>query len=130
MSPARLERVESAVRLVLAFTEACNRHDIEGMLALLSEDCRFEAGAPAPDGAVYRGKQAIGAYWEEFLRRFPQAHFKVEDLYGMGFRCVRLWRCDWVDEAGEARHMRGMDVFQLKGGLIGEYLSYMKGGDL
>jgi len=37
------------------------------------------------------------------------------------------WRCDWVDAAGEKQHVRGVDLFQVSGGLICEMLSYVKG---
>lgn len=32
MSPTRMSRLESAMRLVLAFHEAFNRHDVAGMM--------------------------------------------------------------------------------------------------
>ena len=59
MSPIRMSRVESAIRVVLAFNESFNRHDVAGMLKLMSDDCIFESTAPGPDGAVY--PHAVGA---------------------------------------------------------------------
>jgi ketosteroid isomerase-like protein len=47
------------MRVVLAFNEAFNRHDVAGMMQLMSDDCVFEYTAPAPDGTVYAGKEAI-----------------------------------------------------------------------
>jgi hypothetical protein len=38
MSPIRMSRLESAMRLVLAFNEAFNRHDVAGMLQLMSDE--------------------------------------------------------------------------------------------
>jgi hypothetical protein len=37
------------------------------------------------------------------------------------------WRYSWVDAAGEEGHVRGVDIFQVKNGLITEKLSYVKG---
>ena len=59
MSPARMSRLESAIRVVLEFNEAFNRHDVAGMMQLMSDDCIFENTNPAPDGAVYSGKEAV-----------------------------------------------------------------------
>ena len=123
----KLSRIETAVRVVLAFNEAFNRHDVPQMMQLMSEDCTFENSTPAPDGALYAGKEAVTQFWQDFFRASPQAHIEVEDIFGLGYRCVMRWRYDWVDLAGEKGHVRGVDVYQIKNGLISEKLSYVKG---
>ena len=127
MSPTRLEKAESAIRTVLRFNEALNRHDLAGMMSLMSEDCVFENTYPAPDGTVYRGKEAVRLFWQEFFQESPQAQFKIEDIFGFGHRCIMRWRYSWVDEAGNEGHVRGVDLYQEKDGLIREKLSYVKG---
>ena len=127
MSPIRLSRLESGVRVVLAFNEAFNRHDVAGMMRLMSEDCVFENTNPGPDGAAYSGKEAVTQFWREFFNQSPHAHIKIEEIFGLGNRCVMRWRYEWVDEAGKKGHVRGVDVFQVKDGLISEKLSYVKG---
>ena len=127
MCPIRMSRLESAIRVVLEFTEAINRHDIAGMMRLVSSDCIFENSAPAPDGAVYSGKEAVTQFWQDSFRASPQAHIEVEEIFGLGIRCVMRWRYDWVDAAGKKGHARGVDIFQVKNGSIYEKLSYVKG---
>ena len=127
MSPIRMERMETATRVVLAFNEAFNRHDVAGMMALMSEQVVFENTAPAPDGSRYEGKPAVTHFWQEFFRQSPGAHIKIEELFGMGFRCVALWRYDWEDAVGHKGYVRGADIIQVKEGLICEKLSYNKG---
>ena len=122
-----MDRVETGVRLILAFNEAFNRHDVPAMLQLLDEDSLFENTTPAPDGTVYKGKDAIRQYWQEFFAKSPQAHIKIEETFGYGFRCVMRWRYDWVDADGRSGHVRGVDLYQVKNGLISEKLSYVKG---
>jgi hypothetical protein len=62
MSPVRISRLESAMRVVLAFNEAFNRHDVAGMMQLMSDDCVFENTAPAPMALCTRGrKQSLGS---------------------------------------------------------------------
>jgi predicted SnoaL-like aldol condensation-catalyzing enzyme len=123
----KLSRIENAVRLVLAFNEAFNRHDVAGMMQLMSDDCRFENTHPPPDGAVYTGKEAVTQFWRDFFHQSPQAHIEIEEIFGLGMRCVMRWRYEWVDTAGNQGHVRGVDIFHIKSGVICEKLSYVKG---
>ncbi len=123
----KMSRIESGIRLVLALNEAFNRHDVAGMMVLMSDDCVFENTAPAPDGTMYVGKEAVTQFWREFFRQSPQAHIEIEDLFGLGMRCVARWRYDWVDAHGEKGHVRGVDIYQLRDGRISDKLSYVKG---
>lgn len=127
MTPARMARLEVAPRIVIAFNDAFNRHDVAGMMALMSDDCVFENTSPSPDGTVYQGREAVTQFWRDFFRESPQAHIEIEELNGLGFRCVMRWRYTWVDSAGETGHVRGVDIFQVKEGLISQKLSYVKG---
>jgi steroid delta-isomerase-like uncharacterized protein len=123
----KMARIEVALRIVIEFNEAFNRHDVAAMMQLMSDDCIFENTAPAPDGAVYKGKAAITQFWQEFFRESPQAHIEIEDIFGLGMRCIMRWRYDWVDGAGQKGRVRGVDIFQVKNGFISEKLSYVKG---
>ena len=127
MSPIRMSKIESAMRAVLAFKEAFNLHDVAGITQLLSEDCIFEDFVPAPDGAVYSGKEAIARYWEDFFRESPHAHIEIEEIFGFGKRCIMRWKYEWVDAAGEKGHIRGVDIVRVKKDTICEKLSYVKG---
>jgi uncharacterized protein (TIGR02246 family) len=118
---------EAAMRCVLAFNDAFNRHDVDGMMALMTDDCVFENTAPAPDGTRYEGREAVAAFWREFFEQSPQAHIDVEDIVGAGERCVMLWRYEWWDAAGHPGHVRGVDVYRVRDGVIAEKLSYVKG---
>jgi limonene-1,2-epoxide hydrolase len=127
MSPIRMSKLESAMRVVLAFNEAFNRHDVAGIMQLMSDDCVFENTNPAPDGAVYSGKEAVTQFWQEFFRESPQAHIEIEEIFSLDKRCVMRWRYDWVDATRQKGHVRGADIFKVIDGLICEKLSYVKG---
>ncbi len=123
----KMSKIESAMRTVLKFNEAFNQHDVAGMIQLLSDDCIFENNVPAPDGAVHTGKAAVTQFWQEFFRESPQAHIEIEEIFGLGFRCIMRWRYEWVDAAGQKNHIRGVDIFKLKDDAIIEQFSYVKG---
>lgn len=123
----RLAKLETALRLVLAFNEAFNRHDISGMMEHMSEDCLFENTHPAPDGTVYKGKQAVMRFGQDFFEQSPQAQIEIEEIFRLGERCVMRWKYSWMDAQGRKGHVRGVDVYRLRDGLICEKLSYVKG---
>ena len=127
MSPTRMSKLESAMRVVLAFNEAFNRHDVAGMMQLMSDDCVFESTAPAPDGVLYSGKEAVTQFWQDFFRQSAQAHIEIEEIFGYGERCIMRWRYRWEDTGGEKGHVRGVDIFRVVDGSIREKLSYVKG---
>jgi predicted SnoaL-like aldol condensation-catalyzing enzyme len=127
MSPTHMSRLETSIRIVLEFNGAFNRHDVPGMMQLMSDDCVFENTNPAPDGTVYSGKESVTQYWQDFFRESPNAHIEIEEIFGFGYRCIMRWRYDWVDVAGKKEHVRGVDIFQVKNGAIYEKLSYVKG---
>ena len=62
MSPIRMSKLESAVRIVLEFNQAFNRYDVADMMRLMSADCVFENTDPAPDGTLYAGKEAVNLF--------------------------------------------------------------------
>ena len=127
MSPARMSKLESVMRMVLEFNDAFNRHDITGMMKLMSDDCVFENTYPAPDGTRHVGKEAVTQFWQEFFRESPSAHIDIEEIFSLGRRCVMRWTYSWVDASGQKGHVRGVDIFKETDGLISEKLSYVKG---
>ncbi len=122
-----MSQLETAIRVVLEFNQSFNRHDVAGMMQHMSDDCVFENTTPAPDGAVYAGKEAVTQFWQEFFRDSPHAQIEIEEIFGLGMRCIMRWKYEWIDSAGEKGHVRGVDLFHVKNGFICEKLSYVKG---
>lgn len=127
MTPARLSKLEAAMRIVLDFNDAFNRHDVAGMMQLMNEDCVFENTEPAPDGTSYKGKAAVTQFWQQFFQESPQAHIEIEEIFGLGSHCIMRWRYSWVDAQDQQGHVRGVDIFKVVEGKIAEKLSYVKG---
>lgn len=127
MSPTRLSRLESGFRTVLAFNEAFNRQDVSAMLGLVSDDCIVENASPAPNGTLVAGKESLAHFWQSFFNASPQAHIHIEEIFGLGNRCIMRWNYVWDPGRGEKGHVRGVDIFQVRDGLIYEKLSYVKG---
>jgi ketosteroid isomerase-like protein len=117
---------ETTLDVVRQFTEAFNRHDVDAVMALMTQDCVFENTRPAPDGERVEGQHAVRACWERFFARSPHARFEAEEVFAAGDRCVVRWVYHWVRE-GVPGHVRGVDVFRVCHGRVAEKLSYVKG---
>ena len=112
---------DESMRAVDTFGAAFGRHDLDAALALITDDCVFESTSPAPDGVRYTGREAIRAVWQPIVDDV-KAGFEVEETIEAGDRVVQLWRYTW-----DGGHVRGVDVFRVRDGLIAEKLSDVKG---
>jgi ketosteroid isomerase-like protein len=114
-------------RIVAAFTDATNRHDVDGMLALVSDDVVFEGTTP-PDGVRIEGdKESLRALWEGIFRESPNAVVETEELIACGTRCTALLRYVFDAQRPDDGHVRAIDVVQVIDGKITQKLSYVKG---
>lgn len=124
---------ESNLAVVIAFNDALNAADVDRMMACMTEDCVFENTYPAPDGERFEGQAAVRAFWESFFSGARNPHIHVEEIFAVGGlpigdgRVVMRWRYSWEDAQGQPGHIRGVDLYRMKAGLIAEKLSYVKG---
>ena len=124
-SPPEVSR--ATVDAVDRFNEAFNRHDVDAVMAAMTEDCVFENTTPPPDGARHEGQAAVRTAWQEFFASSPNAHFETEEMFACGDRCVVRWRYTWDAGNPETGHIRGVDVIRVREGRVAEKLSYVKG---
>ncbi len=118
----------STLEAVERFNQAFNRHDVDAVMATMTEDCVFENTFPLPDGERYEGQAAVRAFWEAFFGSSPNAVFEIEEVFAAGDRCVVRWLYRWATDAeGKPGHVRGIDVFRVRNGKVAEKLSYVKG---
>lgn len=110
-----------------AFSAAFGIGDVDGIMALMTEDCVFESTGPAPDGVRVHGASAVRAVWQELFTTTREARFAEEDAFVAGDRAVLRWRFTWVEADGTPGHVRGVDVLTLRDGKVAEKLSYVKG---
>jgi ketosteroid isomerase-like protein len=104
------------------FTAALNSHDLDAVMALVTDDIVFESTSPSSDGTRCEGRDAVRQVWGG-LPATPQARFSVEEQFSDGSgRAVVRWRYDWADG-----HVRGVDVVRVRNGQLAESLAYVKG---
>ena len=118
---------KATLEAVERFNDAFGRHDVDGVMKAMTDDCVFENTSPPPDGERYEGKESVRGFWVRFFRSSPSAVFETEEIFAAGDRCVVRWLYRWVDKSGKPGHIRGVDVFLVRGGKVAEKLSYVKG---
>jgi ketosteroid isomerase-like protein len=118
---------KGTLEVIHRFNDALNRHDVDAVMAAMTEDCVFENTSPAPDGERYEGQAAVRGFWERFFAASPQAVFEFEESFASEDRAVVHWTYRWVEQNGTPGHIRGVDVFRLRDGKVEEKLSYVKG---
>jgi ketosteroid isomerase-like protein len=112
---------------VRRFLDAFARHDVDGIMAAMTEDCVFENTYPPPDGERHVGRAAVRGFWERFFRDTPSAAFETEEMFAGGARCAVRWLYRWRNADGSAGHVRGVDLLRVRDGKVVEKLSYVKG---
>ncbi len=110
-----------------AFADAWNAHDIDALMALMSEDCVFEASA-GPDvcGARYVGREAVRASFAEVWVTFRDARWGNARHFICGERGVSEWTFTGTYADGTHIEVNGCDLFTFRDGKIALKNSYRK----
>ena len=117
----------ATLQTIAEFNSACNRADLDAMMAVTAEDVVFENTWPPPDGTRVAGRAAFRAFWVDFFRDSTNPRFESEEEIPAGDRCVVRWIFHWDNADGTSGHVRGVDVFRVKNGKISEKFAYVKG---
>ena len=120
------DATKATLEAVERFNEAFNRHDVDAVMAAMTDDCVFESTAP-PFGERHEGPRAVRAAWDDFFASTPTAHFDSEDVIATGDRCVVQWRFTWKNDDGTTGTVRGVDVIRVRDGKVAEKFAYVKG---
>lgn len=114
----------ATLAVVERFLEAFGRRDVDAVMDAMSDDCVFESTEP-PDGRRHCGRAAVRRCREELFRT-PGARFTTEEVAPSGDRATVRWRYSWGEGSGGG-HVRGVDLFTVRDGVVVEKLSYVKG---
>jgi ketosteroid isomerase-like protein len=112
-------------RTIDSFNEVFNRHDADGLAALLTDDTVFEDTSPAPDGRRIEGKAAVVEFWRGWFVRNPDARFEAEEVIVSGNQAVVRWVYRKMRN-GQPWHLRGVDVFTVRDGKVAAKHAYVK----
>jgi ketosteroid isomerase-like protein len=103
------------------FNKAFDAQDLDAIMAAMTPDCVFEDTGP-PDGGRHIGADAVRSAWTALFTSSPDGTFTTEEIIPAGNRVVVRWRYDFGNG-----HVRGVDIFTVRDGLVAEKLAYVKG---
>jgi steroid delta-isomerase-like uncharacterized protein len=113
--------------LLEAFAAAWNAHDLDGLLALCTEDCVFETAAgPNACGTRHTGHAALRGAFPAAWHTWPDAQWLAATHVVAGDRAFSEWTFRGTDQAGRLTEVRGVDLFELRDGLIARKDTYRK----
>ena len=114
-------------QLLTAFADAWNRHDVEALVSMMTEDGIFEASSgDQVDGARHQGQQALRASFASVFAQFPDAQWGNARHFVSGDRGVSEWTFTGTRSDGKRIEVNGCDLFTFRGGRIAVKNSFRK----
>ena len=110
--------------LVVRFTDAFNREDLDAVMSFMAEDAVYDE----VNGTRHRGQAAIRAAFEpQFRGDYGKLRFLTEDLFvdATAGKALIRWLCTLETKRGPAG-WRGLDILHVQDGRITEKLTYAK----
>jgi steroid delta-isomerase-like uncharacterized protein len=119
--------VLALVTLLAGFADAWNRHDLETLMSMMTDDCVFEASAgPEVYGQRSEGKPAVRAAYAAVFAAFPDAHWANARHFVAGNRGVSEWTFTGTGHDGRRVEVSGCDLLTFTDGKIAIKNSYRK----
>jgi steroid delta-isomerase-like uncharacterized protein len=113
--------------LLERFADAWNRHDLDALMSMMTDDCVFQASAGADvDGQRSEGKHAVRAAYSAVFETFPDAQWENARHFIAGNRGVSEWTFTGTHRDGRRVAVNGCDLFTLRDGKIAIKNSYRK----
>jgi ketosteroid isomerase-like protein len=82
--------MQAGVELVRGIIEALNRRDVDGMLARMHPDFEWRPLETSPVARVYRGREDVRRYVEDWLNTFDSLRLELEDPTEVADRVVAV----------------------------------------
>jgi ketosteroid isomerase-like protein len=113
--------------LLEAFADAWNRHDVEALMSMMTEDGIFEASAgESVNGARHEGPRAVRAAYEAVFALYPDARWNDARHFVQGDRGVSEWTFTGTVNDGSHVEVAGCDLFTFRDGRIAVKNSFRK----
>jgi len=128
-APAQAGGGASATTLALLdrFAAAWNAHDVDTLMACMTDDGVFESAAgPTVAGTRSVGTAAVRKAYQAVFDTYPDARWNEPRHFVAGDRAVTEWRFTGTTREGQKVEVNGCDVFTLRGGRIALKNSYRK----
>jgi ketosteroid isomerase-like protein len=110
------------------FNTVWNGHDINGILAMMTDDVVFEASfGKDPWGTRVVGKPAVRAFLEDMMARIPDIRWDEIRHFASPTQVTVEWLTSGSPKNGPAFKVEGCDILSVRDGKISAKRSYRKG---
>jgi len=115
------------LKLLDRFADAWNRHDLDALMAMMTDDCVFQASAGLDiDGQRSEGLHSVRGAFAAVFAAFPDAHWANPRHFVTADRGVSEWTFTGTNRDGKRVEVTGCDVFTFRDGKIAVKNSYRK----
>jgi ketosteroid isomerase-like protein len=115
---------DATLALVRRFGESWNRHDVEAIMADMTDDAVYENLGPPESSGCWEGQAAVRAEVEAIFDQFPDCRFDTDDIFAAGNRCSYSWTLHWTEADGSEGAAQGTDVYTVRDGKIAYKKTY------
>jgi steroid delta-isomerase-like uncharacterized protein len=124
---ADADDTKALVQMLERFADAWNRHDVDALMSMMTDDCVFEASAGNQvDGTRSEGRAAVRAAYAAVFEAFPDAHWGNAKHVVAGNRGFSEWTFTGTQKDGKRVEVTGVDLFTFRDGKIAVKNSYRK----
>ena len=118
---------EVTSNLLQELFDAFNRHDLDGVLSLMTEDCVFEGAAgPEQYGARFVGHDEVGAAFASVWATFPDVQWDNDTHFVANELGVSQWTLTGTRQDGARIQADGVDLFTFRDGKIATKKAFRK----
>jgi len=113
---------------VTRFNTVWNGHDLDGILAMMTDDVVFEASfGKDPWGARVTGKAAVREFLTDMFDRVPDIRWDEIRHFAAPEQVTVEWLTTGTPRGGTRYEVQGCDILALRDGKIAAKRSYRKG---
>jgi ketosteroid isomerase-like protein len=117
----------ASAELLEAMFAAFNRHDADGVLACMTDDCVFEAAAgPEAHGRRIHGRDAVAAAFSQVWASMPDVQWRNTRHFVAGDRGVSEWTFVATRPDGSRIEADGCDLFTFRDGKVAVKQAFRK----
>jgi uncharacterized protein (TIGR02246 family) len=117
--------VTEVLATIGSFNDAFNRHDVDAVVDLMTEDVVFENTS----GLRFEGREAVRAVLTRAFALMSSGWFDTDEIFAAADRCVVRWTYAFHRGEPERGVVQGVDLFRVREAKVSEKFSYVKSED-
>ena len=109
---------EATLAVVRQFLEAVGRHDVDAILASMTDDAVYENFGDDVDRGRHEGHSAVRTAFEAVFAAYPDCRSDTDELFAPATAAVTAGPCAGPRPTGATPSSCGTDVFVVRDGKV------------